>query len=60
MLFRTRLRPAAQLLVSLELDSTLPSWWPTAWTSTLALLTLVHLDTSGLQTGKRRGGRGLV
>lgn len=49
---RTKQRPAAPSLVSLESGSTLPSWWPTVWTSSPALQSLVRMDTSGPQMGK--------
>ena len=52
---RTRQRPAAPSSVSSELDSTPPSWWPTALTSTPGLPSLAHPDTSGPQTGEREG-----
>ena len=51
-LCRTRRRPAAPSLVSSGSDSTRPSWWLTRWMFTHALLSLMHLGTSGHQTGE--------
>lgn len=52
---RTKQRPAAPSLVSSGWDSTLPSWWPTALTSTPSPLSLTHPDTIGPQMGENRG-----
>lgn len=51
---RTRLRPAAPSSVSSGWDSTQPSWWPTALTSTARRQSPTHQVTSGLQTGESR------
>lgn len=52
---RTKQRPAAPSLVSSGWDSTPPSWWPTALTSTPGPLSPTHPDTSGPQMGESRG-----